>query len=79
MWKRRLFFSLLFVLGTFVAVFGWLTDGAKHKFRYLALAGHAVQVVGIFGSMLTPDREEHLEGYKESFAPDRKEPVEEEL
>ena len=61
MWKRRLVFNVLFVLGTLCAVIGWMQDGQKRHIRWLALAGHAVQVVGIFGSLLTPDRQEQHE------------------
>jgi len=58
MWKRRLLFSLLFTLGTLIAVYGWISEmNARHKVRYVAIAGHVLQVIGAFGSMIVPDSE----------------------
>jgi hypothetical protein len=57
--QRRLLFSLLFVFGTLAAVFGWLAGvQGMHIATYIAIAGHAGQVIGLLGSMLTPDRVE---------------------
>ena len=34
------------------------------KFGNLAIAGHALQVVGAFGSLVTPDAEEEAEDFE---------------
>ncbi len=57
MQTRRLIFSALFLLGTVLAVIGW-TGELKWEMANLgiyALIGHALQVIGIFGRMVTPD------------------------
>lgn len=64
--KRRQFFNAIFFLGTMLAAFGWMGQlrqwpGAISKFvkfGTIAIAGHVIQVVGAFGNLLTPDREE---------------------
>jgi hypothetical protein len=58
MWKRRLLFSLVFAIGTLVAVYGWLSEvRTKPKLRYAAMIGHLIQVVGAFGAMIVPDEQ----------------------
>ena len=68
-WKRRLLFSLVFVFGTLAAVAGWLGDVRNIRMaRYIAIAGHAAQVIGLLGSMITPDQ---IEGEPEEVDRDR--------
>lgn len=63
MWKRLLLFNAIFFVGTLIAGFGWIGELRDWpvavveflKFGNLAIAGHVLQIVGIFGSMLTPD------------------------
>jgi hypothetical protein len=56
-WQRRLLFSIVFVFGTIAAVIGWLADLKDiHLAKYAAIGGHVFQVIGLLGSMLTPDR-----------------------
>ncbi len=58
MWQRRLIFSLVFAIGTLVAVYGWISEiNSKPKIRYVAIIGHLIQVVGAFGAMMVPDDE----------------------
>ncbi len=58
--KRQIFFAFLFVLGSFLAPVGWYAEW-KHLVPILDYAaiieiiGHAFQVIGAFGSLLTPD------------------------
>jgi predicted small integral membrane protein len=66
----QLLFFLLFVIGTIIATVGWFAEW-KHLqdvikvFRYssvIAVIGHALQVLGTFGSLITPD---YVEGERE--------------
>lgn len=59
-------FGALFLAGTIVATIGWLAEW-KHLdrvypfFRHstiIALAGHAMQVIGAFGGLVEPEGEE---------------------
>ncbi len=54
---RRLSFGLLFLLGTAAAALGW-TDLTIVGIRlgFLTIVGHTLQVIGIFGAMLVPDK-----------------------
>lgn len=66
--RRRLLFMLIFFTGTVLAALGWY---AEWRFILLSVntiivAGHILQVLGLFGYMLTPDaivkiRERHEE------------------
>jgi hypothetical protein len=75
MWKRRQLFNAIFFLGTLLAVIGWMGDLRDwpplvenfFKFGNLAITGHALQVLGAFGNMLTPDAEEVVEENREDF------------
>ena len=61
--KQRLLFAAMFFIGTITAAIGWFIEwkGLNHlstildDLTILALIGHALQVVGAFGYMLTPD------------------------
>jgi hypothetical protein len=55
--RRRLLFMLIFFTGTVLAALGWY---AEWRFILLSVntiivAGHVLQVIGLFGYMLTPD------------------------
>ena len=53
---RGLIFSLVFAIGTLIAVFGWISEmNAKPKIKYVAIAGHLIQVIGVFGAMMVSD------------------------
>ena len=67
--NRHLLFILLFVLGTMVAAIGWFA-GWEHLYKpidmyhyaaIIAVVGHGMQVIGAFGSLLTPDYVEEEE------------------
>lgn len=67
--NRQLLFFLLFLCGTIIAGVGWFAEW-KHLadrilfFRYsviITVVGHAMQVIGAFGSLLTPDYVERQE------------------
>jgi len=66
MWKRRLGYNAIFFIGTLVAAFGWMGELRDWpvavvnflKFGNLAIAGHVLQIIGAFGSLLTPDVDE---------------------
>jgi hypothetical protein len=75
--RRRLLFLLLFFTGTVIAALGWF---AESRFILLSvnpiiIAGHALQVIGLFGYILTPDaivrikdkHEENLSGFDTEF------------
>ncbi len=63
MWKRRLGFNSIFFVGTLFAAFGWMGElrdwpvavSEFLKFGNVAIAGHVLQIIGLFGSLLTPD------------------------
>jgi hypothetical protein len=67
MWKRRLVFNLIFFIGTLIAAIGWLSELREWNLRLgdLAIAGHAIQIAGIFGNLLTPDETGLEEDHKE--------------
>jgi hypothetical protein len=61
--NRQLLFFLLFLCGTIIAGIGWFAEWEHLAdripfFRYstfIAIVGHAMQVIGAFGSLLMPD------------------------
>lgn len=55
--KRRAFFSFLFFIGTLLAVLGWGGEYLHriHSGTVYAIAGHVLQIVGVFSNMVTPD------------------------
>ncbi|MDP4199517.1 MAG: hypothetical protein Q8902_08100 [Bacteroidota bacterium] len=62
--RRRLIYTLLFFFGTVLAAVGWIAEW-KHlddlfplltHTAIIAGAGHLLQVIGAFGSLVTPDR-----------------------
>jgi hypothetical protein len=55
--RRRLGFSALFFSGTAIAVFGWMAEFGSYPedFQIAALIGHFIQLVAVFGLLLTPD------------------------
>jgi hypothetical protein len=61
--KQRLIFALVFFIGTIIAAIGWFIEwkGLNHvsnmldHLTILALIGHALQVIGVFGYLITPD------------------------
>ncbi|HET6401902.1 MAG TPA: hypothetical protein VFH95_10940 [Candidatus Kapabacteria bacterium] len=67
--NRQLFFFLFFLCGTIIAAIGWFAEWKQLAdripfFRYcdlIAVVGHALQVIGAFGSLLTPDYVEREE------------------
>jgi hypothetical protein len=66
-WQR--ISALLLFAGTLIAAIGWLVpirhlERSFEIFRYssyIAIAGHVLQIIALFGSMLTPDRIEQDE------------------
>jgi len=68
--NRQLLFFLLFLCGTIIAAIGWFAEWEHLAeriffFRYsviITVVGHALQVIGAFGSLLTPD---YVEGEEE--------------
>jgi len=75
MWKRRLIFNAIFFAGTMIAGFGWMGElrdwpiaiSKFLKFGNLAIAGHVLQIIGLFGSLLTPNSEEEVEEERKDF------------
>lgn len=63
LWSQRRLFLSLFLIGTIIAAAGWFADWQHLSeviafFRYsviITIAGHALEVIGAFGMMLTPD------------------------
>jgi hypothetical protein len=61
--SHQRFFVLYFLFGSMIAAIGWLGESWHLEdfyeiFRYapyIAIAGHALQLIALFGSMLTPD------------------------
>jgi hypothetical protein len=55
--RRRLLFMLVFFTGTVLAALGWYAEWRLMLLNVntIIVAGHALQVVGMFGYMLTPD------------------------
>ena len=78
--RRRLLFTATFFVGTIVAAIGWFIEwkGLNHlshllgRLTILALIGHALQVIGMFGSLLTPDEVEEMpsDGRESEFEED---------
>jgi Zn-dependent protease len=69
MWKRRLVFNLIFFVGTLLAGIGWLSELREWRIQLgnLAVAGHAIQIAGAFGNLLTPDDGENAEDGRNDF------------
>lgn len=67
--NRQFLFFLLFLCGTIIAAIGWFAEWKDLVervafFRYsgfITIIGHAMQVIGAFGSLLTPDYVEREE------------------
>ena len=67
--SRQTLFLLLFLGGTIIAAIGWFAEWGHLAdriafFRYsviITVVGHALQVIGAFGSLLTPDHVERGE------------------
>ncbi len=58
--KFQLVFAFLFLLGSLVAPIGWYAewkdlDPINHYASIIIVIGHALQVIGAFGSLVTPD------------------------
>jgi hypothetical protein len=68
--RRRLLFKLLFFTGTVLAALGWYAEWKLmlYDMNTFIVVGHALQVIGLFGYMMTPDAivriKEHPENYK---------------
>ncbi len=64
-----LLFLLFFMLGTVIAAIGWFAEWQRlitpiNLYRYsilITVVGHALQVIGAFGMLLTPDYVEREE------------------
>ena len=62
--SHQRFYLLYFLFGSMIAAIGWLAESWHLEemyeiFRYstfIAIAGHALQLIALFGSMLTPDQ-----------------------
>jgi hypothetical protein len=68
--RRRLLFMLLFFTGTVLAALGWYAEWRfiLMNVSTIIIAGHALQVIGLFGYILTPDaivriKDKHEENY----------------
>jgi hypothetical protein len=68
--RRRLLFMLLFFTGTVLAALGWYAEWRLILLNVstIIVVGHALQVIGMFGYMLTPDaivriKDKHEESY----------------
>jgi hypothetical protein len=64
--KIQLIFAFLFLLGSLVAPIGWYAewkdvDPISDYATVITIVGHALQVIGAFGSLLTPDYVEEEE------------------
>jgi hypothetical protein len=72
MWKRRLGFNAIFFIGTIIAIFGWMGElrgwpqasNPFLAFGNFAIAGHILQIIGIFGSLITPDAKEEKKDFE---------------
>jgi hypothetical protein len=58
--KIQLVFAFLFLLGSLVAPIGWYAEWKDVKpindyATIITIVGHALQVIGAFGSLVTPD------------------------
>ncbi len=68
-WSRQRLFIVLFVIGTVIAAVGWVAEWVHLAevipfFGYsvlITVAGHAAQVIGAFGMLLTPDYIEEVD------------------
>jgi hypothetical protein len=77
--QRKQLYLLVFFLGTILAALGWFIEfkgldelSARFaKLTILALVGHVLQVVAMFGYLLVPDQvEEEKRGSSDPFDPD---------
>ncbi len=58
--KRQIIFAFIFVLGSFLAPVGWYAEWKQVEpisdyATIIMIVGHTLQVIGAFGSLLTPD------------------------
>ena len=57
--RKQFFYTALFLIGTLIAAIGWYVEWKgifKFSFEiWVPIAGHALQVIGAFGSLMTPD------------------------
>jgi hypothetical protein len=58
--KQQIIFAFVFLLGSFLAPVGWYAewkdvDPISDYATIIIIIGHALQVIGAFGSLLTPD------------------------
>jgi hypothetical protein len=65
--KFQLVFIFLFLLGSLVAPIGWYAEWKDLEpisdyATIITIIGHSLQVIGAFGSLVTPD---HAEGDEE--------------
>ena len=74
--RKRLLFMLLFFTGTVLAALGWYAEWRLilESVNPIIVVGHVMQVIGLFGYMLTPDavvriRDKHEEesGFDRGF------------
>ncbi|MFI5201079.1 MAG: hypothetical protein ACHQNE_01670 [Candidatus Kapaibacterium sp.] len=69
--NRHMLFLLLFLCGTIIAAIGWFAEWEHladrivffHYSVIITVVGHALQVIGAFGSLLTPD---YVEGEEDA-------------
>jgi hypothetical protein len=57
LWRKRLGFSIAFLVGTLLAVWGWTAElkNSGTLQEALTIVGHSLQIIAVFGYMLTPD------------------------
>jgi hypothetical protein len=65
--KRQIIFAFLFLLGSLIAPIGWYADWNQldpidDYSTIIIIIGHGLQVIGAFGSLVTPD---YAEGEEE--------------
>lgn len=69
--RHRLLFMLLFFTGTVLAALGWYAEWRLILLNVntIIVVGHALQVIGLFGYMLTPDAIVRIKDkHEESFS-----------
>ena len=67
--RRKLLFKLLFFTGTVLAALGWYAEWRLMLMNVntIIVAGHAMQVIGLFGYMLTPDAIVRIKDHPENY------------